>query len=157
MGDYSLEDLVRLSRYSARGIRHYIQLGLLARPKLAGPATRYTRETLGRLAAIRVWRENDGIAVRRVKRLLRALPPEDVEAWANQLDPGEGKEVVPFLPRTVIAPSPPPALSRKGLVVAEGWVRVPLVRGLDLVLRDGAGEEVVQMAREIQGRYGGTT
>jgi hypothetical protein len=67
MRDYSLDDLAALSGYSARGIRHYIQLGLLTRPKNAARATRYSRETLGRLAAIRHSRDQEGRSVNQVR------------------------------------------------------------------------------------------
>lgn len=86
-----IDDLVSLSGYSSRGIRHSITKGLLPRPKLAGSATRYSRETLGRLAAIRVWRDEDKLSLTRIKRELRQLTEEEVEDWACKLDPPEGK------------------------------------------------------------------
>jgi DNA-binding transcriptional MerR regulator len=150
--DYAIEDLMRLSGYSARGIRHYIQLGLLARPKLAGSATRYSRETLGRLAAIRFWRDKDGVSVRRIKRELRALEPEEVEVWANDLDPVESADTSPVVEAPAQGQAEAPLTAQ--LESVERWVRVPLVRGLDLVMREGAGAEVVELAREIQQKYG---
>ncbi len=149
MEDYALEDLVRLSGYSARGIRHYIQLGLLARPKVAGRATRYPRETLGRLSAIRAWRDKDGMPVRRIKRELRKLEPAEVQWWADELEFPLGPA-----PMEIGALAPPHADSPSATLVGEGWVRLPLVPGLDLVMRDIAGEEVLRLAQAIQANYG---
>jgi DNA-binding transcriptional MerR regulator len=147
--DYALEDLVRLSGYSARGIRHYIQLGLLARPKVAGRATRYSRETLGRLSAIRVWRDKDGLSVPRIKRELRKLEASEVQSWADELEFPEGPA-----PMSVGALAPPQIDSPSATLVGDRWVRLPLVPGLDLVLREVTGEDVVKLAQEIQAKYG---
>ncbi len=155
MRDYSLGDLVSLSGYSARGIRHYIQLGLLSRPTVAARATRYPRETLGRLAAIRAWRD-EGVRVHRVKRALKALPPDELEAWANQLDPDPATLPPQPPPPLAIAPPVPVAPSLPPLVTAERWVRVPLAPGLELMMREGAGEDVVRLAQEFQARYRAT-
>jgi DNA-binding transcriptional MerR regulator len=139
MEDYSMDDLVRLSGSSARAIRYYIQRGLLSRPTLAGRATRYSRETLGRLAFIRHLRDDEDLALKHIKRGVREFAPGESEYWASRLDPGADAEPL-ALPPDAAAP----------LAVAERWGRVPLAPGLDLVLRDGASAEVVQLAAEIQ-------
>jgi hypothetical protein len=106
---------------------------------------------LGRLAAIRFWRTQEGLAVRQIKREVRALTPEQVERWASKVDPIDGTAprdgYVILAPRPIAIPGP--------LVTSERWVRVPLVPGLDLVMREDAGEAIAQLAREIQARYRG--
>jgi DNA-binding transcriptional MerR regulator len=114
--DYDIDDLVRLSGYSARGIRHYITNRLLPRPKLAGNATRYTRGTLGCLAAIRALRDKDGLSIARIKRLLRGLTPEELEDWACELDPPEG--TIGEAPLTVQSVGTRPRLRFRGALDA---------------------------------------
>jgi DNA-binding transcriptional MerR regulator len=85
--EYSLADLMRLSGYSSRRIRQFIKIGLLGRPKFAGVRTMYSRETLGRLSAIMAWRRENGLGSPQIKREMRALTLEEVENWAEMLDP----------------------------------------------------------------------
>jgi DNA-binding transcriptional MerR regulator len=168
--DYSLADLSRHTGYSARRIRQYIQSGLLPRPKLAGSRTRYSREALGRLAAILAWRK-DGLGSPQIKREVRALAPSKVEEWAALYDPeapsedadakaeaeaGQKSSSPATMPApTAPGPSAPPA-PPSPLVVGERWVRVPLVPGLDLMMLEGSGELVARLAHEIQAKYRAT-
>jgi DNA-binding transcriptional MerR regulator len=156
---YSLKDLARLTGIPARSIRGYIQQGVLESPRHAGPATSYDRETLGLLGAIRhARREHGAVAYVTLKAKLRALDADEIEAWAEELDPlpavGDDEPTIANTPATppVTATSP----STGPLETAERWVRVPLVPGLELMMLEGSGELVSRLAREIQGKYRAT-
>jgi DNA-binding transcriptional MerR regulator len=146
VNDYGMDDLVRLTGYSGRGIRHYIQNHLIPRPKFSGSATRYPRETLGRLAVIRAWRR-EGMSIYWVKRNLKGLTAEELELWACDLDPPEGALPEATVQEREIAPG-------RSLTTAEQWSRVPIAAGLDLMMRNDAPDAVVQLAQEIQAKYG---
>ena len=154
--DYSLADLVRLTGYSDRRIRQYIESGHLPRPKLAGSQTRYSREALGRLSAILVWRKKDKLGSAQVARTVRALTPEEIEDWAEMLDPETPPESgAPPEPADEAQSSmeEATAASTAPLILGERWVRVLLVPGLELMMREGSGELVERLAREIQMKY----
>jgi DNA-binding transcriptional MerR regulator len=160
--EYSLADLMRLSGYSSRRIRQFIKIGLLGRPKFAGVRTMYSRETLGRLSAIMAWRRENGLGSPQIKREMRALTLEEVENWAEMLDPEPDEESATPEPPPAAAPVLPaptnaqPREPARDLLIGERWVRVPLVPGLDLTMLEGSGELVVRLAREIQAKYQAT-
>jgi DNA-binding transcriptional MerR regulator len=159
---YSMDELIALTNFSARTVRHYIGLRMIAKPVLAGSATRYPRETLGKLQAIRECRQSQKITIHGIKRALRALTAEEIENWAWEVDPNEPPAPPPVTVAMVVAP-PAPAVSpapevkplpvEEGLELGEKWVQVPLVPGLLLMMREGAGEMTARMAREIQKKY----
>ncbi len=165
---YSMDELVALTGIPARTIRHYIKEGLLPKTRYASNATTYSRETLGLLGAILQLRRGKGVSIPVHARKLRALPPDDVEALAEELDPqaqdDEGEELTvattatatatPAATATATATATPTATAT--LETAERWLRVPLLPGLDLMLLDGSGDVVTRIAHEIQSRYRAT-
>ncbi len=164
---YSLKDLARLSGIPARSIRGYIQQGVLKKPRHAGPATRYDRETLGLLAAIRhARREHGAVQYGILKTKLRELDADEIEEWAEALDatpPAENEPPTPNANALSTAPAIPTAIPTATphatttptapLEIAERWLRVPLVPGLELMMLEGSGELVKRLASEIQGKY----
>jgi DNA-binding transcriptional MerR regulator len=148
-----MDDLVTLTGIPARTIRSYIQRGLLQRPRFAAGATTYDRVTLGLLGAIRRGRSEHQMLHVTIKAKLRTLTPEQIEAWAEEFDPlrepDEDEETPPL--EAPLPPSPAPAASP---MIAERWCRVPLVPGLDLMMREGSSALVARLAREIQEKYG---
>jgi DNA-binding transcriptional MerR regulator len=143
---YSINELQQLTKLSARTVRQYSALNMIPTPKFAGSATRYPRETLGKLLAIRKWRIDDHVATSEIRRALREHDAESWEAWAEEVDP------LPKPPAKVVAPAPvtPPA---PGEALGEKWHHVALMPGLMLLMREGAGEMTASVAREIQKRY----
>jgi DNA-binding transcriptional MerR regulator len=156
---YSIDDLVTLTDLSARSVRHYIKLHLVPRPPLAGSATRYPRATLGMLNALATWRRDSGLFLADAKRRLRALTPDEIEAWAEKVDPTAApEEDVATLEAAELpsAASTAPASAGAGLALGERWVEVPLLAGLRLMLREGSGAMTARIAEEIQAKYGAT-
>jgi hypothetical protein len=163
-GRYSLKDLARLSGIPARSIRGYIQQGVLKRPRHAGPATSYDRETLGQLAMIRdKRREHGAVEYDILTEWVRALDADEIEAWAEELDPLEPAEDEPTIANANVPATPPltatahaPPTPTAPLEIAERWFRVPLVPGLELMMLEGSGDLVKRLASEIQGKYRAT-
>jgi DNA-binding transcriptional MerR regulator len=148
-----MSDLARLTGIPGRTIRSYIEAGLLPKPRFASNATAYSRETLGLLGVIRRARDEHRMTLTGIKPKLRAMTPEQVEEWAEELDPtsqaSEGVEA-PAPVRTSAAPAPAAPLP---LDASERWLRVALIPGLELMMREGSGELVARLAREIQTKY----
>ncbi|MDR1314436.1 MAG: helix-turn-helix domain-containing protein [Deltaproteobacteria bacterium] len=67
---FAIEDLARLTSYSKRTIRYYVQLGLVDRPVGEGRGAHYTTEHLRELLDIRKLTEN-GLSLEAVKFHLR--------------------------------------------------------------------------------------
>jgi DNA-binding transcriptional MerR regulator len=160
---YSMAELTELTKFSARTIRQYIAQHLIEKPTLAGSATRYSRETLGKLLAIREWRFDQRVSTRGIRRALREWEEGEADAWAEEVDPiappppppkkpvgaapvAAAPVVAP--PKTVATAGPSP-----GDALGERWHHVPLMPGLMLLMREGAGEMTASVAREIQKRY----
>ena len=160
---YSMDELTELTKFSARTVRQYIAFHMIPKPKLAGSATRYSRETLGKLLAIRHWRLEQKITTTGMRRALRAADEDEWEAWAEDVDPiaPPPPPPAPVVAAKTAAPAQVAALSKAPATDAapldgalgEKWHHVPLMPGLVLLMRDGAGEMTASVAREIQKRY----
>ncbi|HDQ99273.1 MAG TPA: MerR family transcriptional regulator [candidate division WOR-3 bacterium] len=92
---FSLEELCRLTGFTRRTVRYYIQLGLVDRPEGAGRGARYRPRHLEQLIAAHTWRRA-GLSLERIRSLREGgddapLPPAAgaVEAWTRlTLAPG---------------------------------------------------------------------
>lgn len=103
---FPLDELCRLTGFTRRTVRYYIQLGLVSRPIGEARAARYSREHLGQLLRIREL-SAAGISLERIREVLsgkeapvppRPRRPGDVEVRSHihiapgiemQIDPGE--------------------------------------------------------------------
>ena len=137
---YTVTELAQAGGVGIRTIRHYVAEGLLEKTAFEGPNTRYGREHLVIVLAIRKLKES---GVRRLPEIKRRLAGLSVEELA--------REVLPA-PAAPAAPAAAPAPSSG--VAGEAWRRVELIPGLELWAREGAGEVVTRLAGEIRERYG---
>jgi hypothetical protein len=129
---------------------------------------RFTREHLGRFWAIACRRREDQWGSPDVASELREMTREEALEWADKRDPLAPPAAAPSPSPPSPAPAPqptaavairPPAEPTPGAptsALAEPlrWGRVSLLPGMDLVVREGASEIVVRMAREIVAKYG---
>jgi DNA-binding transcriptional MerR regulator len=76
-----IADLSRLSGVSAVTIKAYIRRGLLARVKFYGTATRYPREHLVRLLAVKCLKAQGLKSLDDVRRRLDGWSPSEMERW----------------------------------------------------------------------------
>jgi hypothetical protein len=155
--DYSFSELMKLTGYSDRTIRRYIDLGLVPAPNRQGREARFTREHLGRFWAIACRRREDRWGSPHVASELQDMTLEEALAWAEKRDPLAPS---PAAPRAQVAvanvspPLPPEVAPARELAEPSRWGRFPLLPGMDLVVREGASDVVVRLAREIVEKYG---
>jgi DNA-binding transcriptional MerR regulator len=151
MATYRMREIIERTNFSPRTVRHYTALGLIPKPVLAGALTRYPRDTLGKLVAIKHWHQVQKLSAVAIKRAIRETPDAQWEAWARKTDPPPPVAPVPV---ATVAPART-ASAGVGADGAQGetWHHVPLMPGLMLLMREGAGELTANVAREIQKRY----
>lgn len=74
-------DLAALLQLSPTTVTKYVVAGLLPKTTFRGTATRYQREHLIRLLAIRELRAQGIVSLTRIKALLSDATPEQLETW----------------------------------------------------------------------------
>ena len=126
---------------SARTVRYYTAERLLPAPQFRGRATRYLREHLVQLAAIRHLQQGRRLALATIRHRLARLTGPELEQMAFTA-----------FPQLAL---PQPALIPRGLTPAEPdlvsvrWQHVTVLPGLEIQLRDGAGEAIAAIANEL--------
>lgn len=100
----SLDELCRLTGFSKRTVRYYIQLGLVSRPIGEARAAKYSREHLGQLLRIREL-STAGVSLERIREVLageeapvppRQRRPGDVEVRSHiHIAPGIELQIAP--------------------------------------------------------------
>lgn len=134
---------------------------------------RFSREQLGRFWAIACRRREDQWGSPAVRSELLEMTREEALEWAQKRDPlgppaaALAQSPAPPPPANP-TPAPQPTAAVAIPVPAEAtpgapasalaeplrWGRVSLLPGMDLVVREGASEIVVRLAREIVAKYG---
>jgi DNA-binding transcriptional MerR regulator len=155
---WSLRELARCSGVAARTVHFYLQSGVLPRPPYKGKATRYERQHLLSLLAIRRLRTSERLALVRVKARIAAMSPLELHAFATEhLPPGPAADALGIrsaLPTAVVGA---PATSMGSTVVnglplapsTPRWSRVELALGLELHLREDAGAQAAELAKRV--------
>jgi DNA-binding transcriptional MerR regulator len=161
MKDMTIEELVALTRVPERTIRHYQQHGLLPRPG-AADGFLFGERHFHRLAAIQYFKQAEGL--RRldvIKAKLDALTEQDLfefsftgeedhlEEQAEEDAPEPAPEERVATPPSVPAPGHAPDGR-----TAELLLRRVVRPGLELLVRQDAGEDVQRIAAEICAKYG---
>ncbi len=128
-----------------------MERGVIPPVKFRGPGTRYERNHLLHLAAARVLRSFDGLALSAIKKRLASETPEGVEAIVmRNLSPGR---LATALGISVAAPAsalPPSAPAAPVAVGAEKrWSRLELAVGLELHVRDDISPMVRALAAKV--------
>ncbi|WP_219842661.1 MerR family transcriptional regulator [Desulfobulbus oralis] len=100
----SLDELCRLTGFSKRTVRYYIQLGLVSRPIGEARAAKYSREHLGQLLRIREL-STAGVSLECIREVLagaeapvppRQRQPGDVEVRSHiHIAPGIELQIAP--------------------------------------------------------------
>jgi DNA-binding transcriptional MerR regulator len=140
--------LVKRTGIDARTIRRYIERDLLPRPDYAGRNTRYTHEHLVRLLAIKkLYETHARLSVIKAELTKRTFP--ELEAMVGLASPPPPAPPKPTKPVEVVAA---PA-AREPPVSGERWVKVAILPGLELMMREDATELVRRIAREIEKKY----
>lgn len=177
---YVMQDLIEQSGLAARTIRHYVERGLIPRPRGLGPAAEYEEDHLVRAVAIARMRARgmsvDAIAehvqawtTAKFKRYVRETAPAPASAPAPAPAPAPAVEGEPVLPSGAPARArlrgregdgapdgaPLDAVADPGrLPDAPAWRIYSLITGLGLMVDVDAPPIVHDIAREILARYG---
>ena len=133
---YLIDELARVSGATPRAIRYWVRRGVLASPHARGPNTRYAPACVARIAALRVL-QAQGASLREVRKRFDNATPAEIEAIVHPPAP---------------TPTHPPAAAPAAH--AERWQRFAIAPGLELHLRDGAGDAVAAHANENATRWG---
>jgi len=91
--EYSIEQLAKLTGFTRRNIRSYVQQGLIDSPGSVGRNARYGRKHLMRLQAIRTLREAHNLPLADIRARMLFADPQEVEDLAAQA--GESGSPVP--------------------------------------------------------------
>ncbi len=147
-----LPELADLAGIKPRLIHYYLGLDLLPRPRFRGTATRYTRDHLLALLAIRRLRQEEGLGLREIKRRLATISPSALWSFVTAgIGPG------PVATALGVTSSPRSAIDASALVHAasasrdasESWERLELLPGLELIVKAEASPLARQFAKRM--------
>ena len=130
---FSSKEIERATRVSRRTLVAWAKVGLIPKPAFRGPATRYSREHVLRILAVKKLR-GDYYMVDEVRKWMAGASIQGIEALVSPL-PAFLAPPPPAASEAAAAPSderapPPPSYP------AERWERVVLLPGLELSVRD---------------------
>jgi DNA-binding transcriptional MerR regulator len=130
---------------TARTVRYYTAQGILPAPQFRGSATRYVREHLIHLAAIRHLQRDRRYSLAAIRQHLAPLSAVELEGLAAVVLPEFAE------PPAAAPPAVTPAQS-----ASDAWHRLTLVPGLEIHLHAAASSEVRALAQGIvKGVQGG--
>jgi DNA-binding transcriptional MerR regulator len=124
---------------SARTVRYYSAERVLPAVTFRGTATRYTREHLVRLAAVRYLQKNSRLSLQGIRSRLDSVAEAEVERLAVTFLP----ELAPKLPVTPAHTAPLP------LPIHDAWHRMQVLPGLEIHLHASAGPEARTLAQTL--------
>jgi DNA-binding transcriptional MerR regulator len=146
---WSLAECARLAGVQPRTLRHYLEIGVLPRPPFRGTATRYGREHLFVVLAVRRLQSTENLALDVIRRRLDALGPAGLEAFATEhLTPGPAATALGI--QFAQSPAPFEPKSSVDATGAAGWLHIELAVGLELHVRHDASPTVTALAERVR-------
>lgn len=146
-GGWKLAELASLAEISPRTVTDYLAAGLLTPPEFRGPATRYQREHLLRLMAIREAKNDGQRSLKDVKRKLETMGTRDLESWlATRRIPEAARAALGLTATTTTAE---PSRETASAPPMQHWKTLELMPGLELSLRADAGPVVMKVANYL--------
>jgi DNA-binding transcriptional MerR regulator len=165
-------ELYPLVGFTPRTVREYVRRGFLTRPVFRGRATRYQRQQVIRLLAIKLLRaEHFNIHANTMLAHLERFNPEELEAWVlarpmsahirealaqDALARGAGTATSPSAaasPALAFQAQPPIAAVKYPTLSDAGWEHSPLLPGLQLSLRSDAGSAAQKAFEHLQTEF----
>jgi DNA-binding transcriptional MerR regulator len=162
---FLVRDLARLAGVAVPTVKRYVKHGLLAPVPFYGTATRYPRDYLVRVLALRYWRAAGSKTLAELRRRLDSVTLADMQAWvlshplaadtaaelrkagaAPATNPSQLAQAGASAPSTS---SPLDALDALLQVPAEGWQRWTLMPGLELQLKADAAPMTRALAARL--------
>lgn len=161
---YTLHELAAAGGVTTQTIHFYVKKGLLARPKLAGPSTRYVDEHFVRLRVTRAMKRDGAGAKRKLSAIaawMATATPDALVRAAGLAPPAPPSDAASPAAEAASSGAPTPASptsrlgpyrgARTGL--HERWERVAICPGVELHVRVDADPEALRVAREIEAGY----
>jgi DNA-binding transcriptional MerR regulator len=133
---------------TTRTVRFYTAERVLPAPEFRGAATRYGREHLVCLAAIRWLQRERGMSLPTIRDCLRNATADEMERMAVALLPdlaGNTGTTVVAAPAAVQAP----AASARPVPINDVWHRLTVLPGLEIHCHSAASAEVQALARRL--------
>lgn len=163
---FLVRDLARLAGVAVPTVKRYVKHGLLAPVPFLGTATRYPRDYLVRVLALRYWRMAGSKTLAQLRRQLDGVTLADMQAWV--LSHPLPAETVAEVGKTsagaaaaknapAVSGSAPIATAASALesadallqVPAEAWQRWTLMPGLELHLKADASPLTRSLATRL--------
>jgi DNA-binding transcriptional MerR regulator len=149
-----LSELAQLTGLSETTIRYYVQQRLIRPIERRGTATRYERRELLRLLGLMRLRPDFDSTLQEKKRSLESMGDEKLEQWLRSGPLPQAAARALGFEAAMTNANPTAALELEhGQVGAEQWRRIPLLPGLELMLRVDAKEPARTAAQRIIDDY----
>lgn len=133
---------------TARTVRYWTAERVLPAPEFRGAATRYTRQHLVCVAAIRWLQERPRMSLPTIRQHLKGMAAEEVERLAVAFLPELARQVT----ATTEASKPAGGAVSGG---DDAWHRLPVLPGLEVHVHGTASSEVKVLARQMVERVRG--
>ena len=169
-----LSELARLTELPETTVRYYLQLRIIEPIEIRGTATRYGRHSLLRLLGVMRLKVEEDSTIAEKKRKLDAMGEVQLERWLCSGSLPHAVATAIGIEAVVVA-QPPLPIAATGLessaslhstmlttrqaaralesAAAERWERIPLLPGLDLIVRADAREPARLVAQQIREVY----
>jgi hypothetical protein len=152
---WTLVELAQMTATRERLLKRWLEMEIVPRPPFRGVATRYGRQQLVWVLAVRRMQATDPAPLPTIKERLIAMSGEQVEAMAREAcPPGAAAEALGLRPAANPVVEAPNASGRDAELPVGGpgvgrWTRFELGLGLELGVRDDASPEIRALAARI--------
>jgi len=152
---WTLAELARMTATGERLLKRWLEMEIVPRPPFRSVATRYGRQQLVWVLAVRRMQATAPAPLSKIKARLIAMPGERVEALAREAcPPGAAAEALGLGPAAKQVVGAPKASGPDAELPAGGpgvgrWTRIELGLGLELGVRDDASPEMRALAARI--------
>lgn len=147
-----LTELAALANVGPRVVRYYLEQGLMSRPPFYGTATRYGRNHLLRLLAIRRLKYTENLKLAAIKTRLDGMSGAELDAYASTNLPNPAAAQALGITSPTAEPTPAAGSGMTG----DNWQRVAILPGLELHVKVGASPLVHRLARQFYDHCVGT-
>jgi DNA-binding transcriptional MerR regulator len=151
-GEMTARELAAKAGVTLRTLRYYVAERILPPPEFRGVATRYSREHLVALAAIRALQQQTSMPLPVIRQYLKTVAPEEITRLAGTFLPALAPLAPPTTPAVVAPPTEAPVESPKETAQLDTWQRLAVLPGLEVHVHSAVSAELKALARELSER-----
>lgn len=151
-GEMTARELAAKAGVTIRTLRYYVAERILPSPEFRGAATRYSRDHLVALAAIRALQQQTSMPLPVIRQYLRTVAPEEITRLAVTFSPSLAPPAPPTTPAVVAPPPKAPVESPKETAELDTWQRLAVLPGLEVHVHSAVSAELKALARELSER-----